>query len=253
VNTPTKVLALGAYTWKVRAYVGGVWKAYSAAKSFSIATTAFDSEFTSNASGWLAVHGTWSYGSGYLQGVDDGGYFASAIHSNSFGTMTYEVKMKRTGYAYAAQGIYFCGSPSPIVDGALWNNGYMFLYDNTGQFEILEMYQGTLYSIVTWSDSSYLTSGTNTLKVTHSKSTGYTKFYINGHSLGYITLTDFASGMVGVTYYDYGQSNDKLFVDYAKVSLSAPSSMVAADGESGPNLSSGTKQATSLTSVEKSR
>jgi hypothetical protein len=252
VNTPTKVLALGAYTWKVRAYVKGAWKSYSAAKSFSIATTAFDSEFTSNASGWLGVHGTWGYGGGYLQGVDDDGYFASAIHINSFGTMTYEVKMKRTGYAYAPQGIYFCGSPSPIVDGALWNNGYMFLYSNSGEFEILEMYQGTLYVVVSWSDTSYLTSSTNTLKVTHSKSNGYTKFYINGHYLGYIYLDDFSSGMVGVTYFDDGYSNDKLYVDYAKVSLSAPSSMVAADGESGTNLSSGRTPA-SLTSVEKSQ
>jgi len=35
-NTPTTVLSLGAHTWKVRAFVGGAWRAYSAAKAFSV-------------------------------------------------------------------------------------------------------------------------------------------------------------------------------------------------------------------------
>ena len=35
-NTPTTVLSAGAYTWKVRAYVTGAWKAYSASRSFTL-------------------------------------------------------------------------------------------------------------------------------------------------------------------------------------------------------------------------
>ena len=35
-NTPTTVLAAGGYTWKVKAYVSGAWRAYSAAKSFTV-------------------------------------------------------------------------------------------------------------------------------------------------------------------------------------------------------------------------
>jgi subtilisin family serine protease len=35
-NTPTTTLSLGAYKWRVRAMVGGAWKAWSAYKNFSI-------------------------------------------------------------------------------------------------------------------------------------------------------------------------------------------------------------------------
>jgi hypothetical protein len=36
LNTPTTVLAHTAYTWRVRAMVGGVWKTFSASKTFKI-------------------------------------------------------------------------------------------------------------------------------------------------------------------------------------------------------------------------
>jgi hypothetical protein len=36
-NTPTTVLSAGAYKWQVRAYVSGVWKAYSSFKTFTVA------------------------------------------------------------------------------------------------------------------------------------------------------------------------------------------------------------------------
>ncbi len=35
VSTPTTVLAAGSYQWKVRAYIGGAWKSFSAFKLFS--------------------------------------------------------------------------------------------------------------------------------------------------------------------------------------------------------------------------
>ena len=37
-STPTTVLSVGAYSWKVKAKVGTVWKSYSAAKAFSVAS-----------------------------------------------------------------------------------------------------------------------------------------------------------------------------------------------------------------------
>ena len=36
VNTPTTILSYAAHTWKVRAMVDGVWRAYSATRAFSI-------------------------------------------------------------------------------------------------------------------------------------------------------------------------------------------------------------------------
>jgi hypothetical protein len=35
-NTPTNVLPAGAHTWKVRAFIGGAWKAFSAPKAFTV-------------------------------------------------------------------------------------------------------------------------------------------------------------------------------------------------------------------------
>jgi hypothetical protein len=36
VNTPTKVLTAGAYTWKVRVMIGGIWQAFSPVKAFTL-------------------------------------------------------------------------------------------------------------------------------------------------------------------------------------------------------------------------
>ena len=38
-NTPTNVLADGAYKWRVRAMIGGAWKGWSAFKNFTVQTT----------------------------------------------------------------------------------------------------------------------------------------------------------------------------------------------------------------------
>ncbi len=37
-NTPSNILTVGAHTWKVRAFVGGAWKALSPARAFTITT-----------------------------------------------------------------------------------------------------------------------------------------------------------------------------------------------------------------------
>ncbi len=61
--------------------------------------------------------------------------------------------------------------------------------------------------------------------------TGFVQFFINGNREGYGTVTNYSSGQVGRTYYDSVHSGgDSLSVDYAKVSLSAPSSFVAGPG-----------------------
>jgi C1A family cysteine protease len=223
-NTPTTVLPLGSYTWKVRAYIGGVWQGYSASTSFTVAaSTAFDSEFTSNASGWTKVHGSWSVASGYYRATDSG-FWATSKHSNTYGTMTYQVKLKRTGTDYNTQGLIFDGTPTSLDKIGNWYNSYMFIYANDGEYSIWEIYNGTQYNLTGWIDSSYITSGVNTLKVTRNQTSQYTQFYINGYRVAYGTLTDFSTGAVGVGFYSDGSSGNKLYVDYAKLSLSAPSS-----------------------------
>jgi hypothetical protein len=209
----------------VRAYVGGVWKGYSAAKSFTYATsTAFDSEFTTDAAGWTPVHGTWNVSGGYYQAVDTNS-FASSKHSNIYDTLTYEVSLERTGATANTQGIYFDGTPTPMDSVGDWYNGYLFVYANNNKYAVFEMYEGTVNFLTTgWIDFSGLTTGLNTLKVTRNKTTGFTQFYINGTRVNYGTLTDFSSGAVGLAFYSNGTAGNKLYVDYAKLSLAAPSS-----------------------------
>jgi hypothetical protein len=232
-NTPTTTLSYAAYKWRVQAYVGGAWKTYSAYESFTVATTtstAFNSQFTSNASGWTPVNGTWSVGSGYYQTLGLSEKFVTSKHSNNYNVLTYEVKLKRTGCELCSNGIYFNGAPSPITSAGRWNKGYAFYITNDGRFKIGRYSGGTWTNLTDWTYTAYITSSWNTLKVTYNSSTHYVQFYINGYRVAYGTFGSYTSGQVGVGFYRDTSSGNKLYVDYAKLSLTAPSSILAGDG-----------------------
>jgi Zn-dependent metalloprotease len=54
-NTPTTVLADGAYKWRVQAKIGSVWKAYSAYKSFTVNTKPKAGRWY-NTAGWMQFY-----------------------------------------------------------------------------------------------------------------------------------------------------------------------------------------------------
>jgi hypothetical protein len=204
--------------------------------SFSpLKSTAFDSEFTSNATGWSVVRGTWTVGSGYYKATESTNYFASSKYSSSsFSTMTYEVSLKRQGDPNAANGVVFNGTPStsPTSNNGRWNSGYGFYITTNGAFSIWRYDNYVSSALQGWTaNGSIKNSGTNVLKVTYNANTGFVQFYINGDRVAYGTLTNYNMGQVGLTYFDSGYSGgDRLYVDYAKVSLTAPSSYVAGLG-----------------------
>ena len=78
-KTPTTALVLATYKWQARAYVGGVWKAWSATKGFTVAAPVegFKSPFTDNATGWSKVSGTWTLGGGYYKTPGLAGYWSA--------------------------------------------------------------------------------------------------------------------------------------------------------------------------------
>lgn len=229
-KTPTTSLALASYKWKARAYVGGVWKAWSPLKSFTIAnTTGFNSQFTSNATGWSPVNGTWKVASGYYQTAGVYGKYATSKHSNSYGVLTYTAKLKRTGNENQSQSLWFNGAPTPINSVGNWNNGYFFGVVNSKYFLIGMMDGGTWYPLMTeWTYSSAISSTWNTLKVTYNKSTGFVQFFINGTKVANGTFGTFTSGAVGLGMYQEGTAN--LSVDWATLTTSAPKS-AAIDGD----------------------
>jgi subtilisin family serine protease len=229
-NTPTNILPNGSYTWKVRALVGGLWKAYSAGKVFTVAAVAgFNSQFTSDAAGWTPQKGSWSLGNGFYlsPGLVDSN--VSSAHINNYPTLTYEVKMMRTGGYYYANYIHFRGSPAPLASDGDWNNGYRFTVSNDGYFQIGYNQNGNWYWILPWTSTPLVTSGWNTLKVTMSGT--YTQFFINGTRIAYGNLTIFSTGQVGVGYYrDISSTDNMLYVDYATLAMTAPASSLSAEG-----------------------
>jgi len=230
-KTITTALTAASYKWQARAYVNGAWKAWSAKKSFTVSSgsTGFNSQFTSNASGWTPVNGKWIVGSGYYQTAGVSYKHATTKHSDSYGVLTYTVKMKRTGCSYCSNSIWFNGSPSPITGTGEWNNGYFFGYSNTKYYIIGMMKGGTWTPLISeWTYSSAISStGWNTIKVTYNKNTGFVQIFINGTRVGYGSLNTFKTGQVGIGLYKESDSS-KLLVDFATLTTTAPKSVSTA-------------------------
>ena len=220
-NTPTTVLSAGAYNWKVRAYVGGMWRSFSSSKSFTVTIlSGFDSEFTSNASGWSPLKASWSLGSGYYQTLGVSGAVASSIHTSTYSTITYQVRFRRTGCSSCASIIYFRGNPSPLDSYGTWYNGYRLSVSNDGEFNVGYYKNGVWYFLVPWTTSSAVTSSWNTLKVTMNGN--FIQLFINGTRVAWGTVNVFSSGRVGIAVFNDSSTGNHLYVDWAKLSLTAP-------------------------------
>jgi subtilisin family serine protease/uncharacterized protein YaiE (UPF0345 family) len=229
-STSIKVLVNGSYTWKVRAMVGGEWKAYSAGKVFSIVSlTGFNSQFTSDADGWTPQNGSWSVASGFYRTPGLPGLNVSSAHIDNYTTLTYEVKMLRVSGDYYANYIHFRGSPAPLASDGDWNNGYRFTVSNDGYFHIGYNQNGNWYWILPWISTPSVSSGWNTLRVTMNGT--FVQFFINGDRVAYGNLTVFSAGQVGFGYYrDTYSKGDTLFIDYATLAMTAPASSLNTGG-----------------------
>ena len=231
-NTPTTSLAYAAHKWRVRAKVGGLWKAWSAYKNFSVQSSAgsFNSTFTSNSAGWTPVNGTWIVGGGTYQtpGVSDS--FTSSRRTTNYSIFTYEVRLRRSGCSGCSYGIMFNGSPLPVGLGARWNQGYGFYINDSDQYSIWRYDYGSASGLVTWTTYSPITTDYNTLKVTYNKTSKYVQFFINGVRIAYGYYSSYQSGQVGLTMFNDATLGNRLYVDWATLSLTAPSAMEAGDG-----------------------
>jgi len=236
-HTPSVQLMDSAYKWQVRVKVGDIWSDWSALKWYTI-KAGFNSQFTSDAAGWVPTYGPWTwsvkYGNYRTTGLP--GSFSTSMFDQKYGILTYEVRLRRVGTEMDnGYGILFNGNPWPLGTGKRWNKGYGFLLERDGDYAIWKYTDGDPLAIVGWTPSAEIKSGWyNTLKVTYNKSSGYAQFFINGTRVYHGYLTDYKWGNVGVTMFKAGTGWDKMLVDYATLNTSAPSS--AADSKATEGL-----------------
>lgn len=238
-HTPAALdLIDGAYKWTVRAYAGGVWSAWYDLKWFSL-KAGFYSPFDNNAEGWQPTYGAWTWAvkDGYY--VTDGLYckWSTARFDQVYSIYTYEVKMRHRGpETYTSFGIYFNGQPWPLAsDLKEWNKGYAFYINRDGWFSFYRYDNVNAYIIIPWTETDALikSSWYNTLKVTYNARSGYTQLFINGTRVFEGVLTDYKWGNVGITAFQNTTSWMQLMVDYASLSVSAPSSSLESEATGG--------------------
>jgi C1A family cysteine protease len=221
-NTPTTVLSLTAHKWRAQAYVGGVWKTYSAYKNFTVAapTAGFDSQFNGTSTGWSTVRGAWSiYNSMYYRSAGLANLGASAKHTGSYGNFTYQVRMRRTGVCTGcANRVIIRGNPASLSATNWWQPSYVFQYSNDGMFSVYEMSAaGTNTELKAWTYSANIVpNGFNTIKVITSGSS--LKLYINGVLVWSGTDATLTTGTVGFGFYRDAYAGT-LDVDWAKLTV----------------------------------
>ena len=217
--TPTNTLAYKAYKWQARAYIGGAWKPWSAWMNFTVeaAGVGFNSQFTSDATGWTAHKGVWNVAGGAYTTLGVANSYATASHANNYTTLTYEARLKRTGCDTCANSLVIRGTPLPLDSSGRWNKEYKFQYSNDGWISVWKVNGSTVTALLSWTSTTGINNGNwNTLKVTATGS--QLKFYINGVLKVSGSDSDFSTGRVGINMYRSSTSTgDKLYVDWAKL------------------------------------
>jgi len=229
---PGNILGDASYTWRMKAYVGGVWQTASAWQAFVVSTgngTGFNSSFNTDHAGWNILKGTWIHeSSAYFTTLGVPGKASTITYDAHFSTLTYEVRMKRAGMDACANAIIVRGDA--VQDsGGWWNQEYTFNYTNTSGygsplFIITKDNNGVYTRLKDWTTTGAVLAGDwNTLKVTATGSS--LKFYINNILVWSGSDSTFSSGHVGIGMYRnaVGTCDSKLLVDWAKLTTSVTS------------------------------
>jgi len=110
---PADVLGDASYSWRMRAYVGGVWQSASPWQAFVVSTgsgSGFNSSFNTNHTGWNILKGSWIHeNSAYFTTLGVAGKASTIYYNARYSTLTYEVRMKRDGMNACANAIMIRG------------------------------------------------------------------------------------------------------------------------------------------------
>jgi hypothetical protein len=199
----------------------------------------FNSQFNNNAAGWGVVKGTWGIvNSSYYKTTGILNKWSSIVHKYDYTTLDYQVKMKRKGCMTCANGIIIRGTTNPLKVDYDWNEGYAFLYANSGYISVWEFSPGGWSSLLGWTAIAEInTNGWNTLRVTADESS--LRFYVNGIQLWTGSDSTLQAGRVGVLTYRENDSDttaESFLVNWATLSKTVPPSAPEAPIEIGvPN------------------
>lgn len=215
-KSPAYTLGYNLYKWRVRAYKGGVWSAWSAYMEFNVSPAGFSNTFNNEMVGWALKTGKEYYKSAtyvYTLGLAEKW---STIYrtGRQFTDFTYTVRMKRPA-EYAPQYLVIRAGTALTVKG-LWHPGYYFGYDNWGNAIIYKLDPISSMTTIHYDTSSAIVKkGWNTLQV---KAIGW-KFwyYINGTLIDYFTDTDFPRGYVGIASFRSSSTSQTFYVDSASL------------------------------------
>jgi len=230
----TLKLDYGAYTWRVRAYVLGVWKPWSEYAGFMVSGPSFKAGFNYTMSGWLRKSGAaWKTAPTAIYTNGKADYWTSVYRPVShYVDFDYSVRMKRTGGTfegtwYPAQYVAVRMGGSVNAANAAWYPGYIFGYRDDGFYSIWEYDSTSAVSVIQpWTESTAIVPyDWNILRVVaYGDSYDY---YINGTLVYSFSESIRAKGFVGVEMYARaGATFTKLQVDWARLTIADASAVV---------------------------
>jgi hypothetical protein len=230
-SKPGVALKLDLHKWQVRAKIADVWKPWSATMDFTVAPplAGFKSTFDENADGWYPLQGDWKVANGTYTTSGIRGEVSSSQRLDVYGIYTYSIKIKSTGCATCGYGMYFNGNIDHVCLSGDWSDGYAFMVDNNGKFQIAMIQNCAFQSLTGWLSYSGITSSWNDLQVTYNKNTGFVQFFINNQRIARGTFKNFTSGVVGLMGYRNTRDYSTVSVTTAELIMSAPASSVLAD------------------------
>jgi len=208
----------GFYSWVVRSKRGdGSWSPPSAPAGFVILKKEVYSTFDTLDSKWSGVSGDWSVtDAGYLKTKGEIGQMSSTIEKHLFSSLglLYEVNMRRKVENESPNFLWFLGDPEPPGLAHMWDDGYMLVYNNNGDWELGRRQNGSSLTLAS-GVSSYFTSEWNKLTIWRTGSE--IVVWINGYHL--VTRADsaFNLGYVGIGMMEVVEGASPLLVDSVRV------------------------------------
>lgn len=218
--TPNFPLAVGNYSWRVRAYTlnGMVWSPYN---DFSVANaSSFNSQFNGDATNWEVVNGIWTAAASWYQTFPAINHsWSSAYYDAYYANFDYTARVQQSVCDTCPGGVIVRGLASPVQPGSQWNTGYWFTYTRNGYFIITRLNGSSAPTeLVAPTFSSAIVQGNewNELRVVANGSS--LTFYINNVQVASLTDSTYLAGNVGIGIHRIATSGD-IYADWATLTV----------------------------------